>query len=162
MHAFIFVGERGAISGIMICILLAIATQVTGALAIISYAHIIIQRSGAMIDPFLPSIIMAVLQIVGSLCTAQLVETLGRKILMIISLTGSGFGLLTLALYLYLNENGFDLSAFSWVPVTSLSFIVFIASAGIISLANVCSAEHLPSKVKFNEIGMWTMIVTFS
>lgn len=90
---------------------------------------------------------MAVLQICGNLCTTHLVESLGRKILMFVSLAGNAVGLFIFALYVYLNQNGFDLTAFSWIPVTCLSFVIFLTAAGVISLASVVTVEHLPSKV---------------
>lgn len=131
----------------MIGISLAFFSQFTGSFAILSYAVLIFKDSGSTIDPYLSSIIMALLQIMGNLCTTQLVDSLGRKILMIASLVGSAAGLFALALYSYLNQNGYDLSTYFWVPVISLSFVVFISAAGIISLSSVCTIEHLPSKV---------------
>lgn len=105
---------------------------------------------------------MAVLQIVGNMCTTSLVDSLGRKILNIISLVGNAVGLFALALYSYLHQNGYDLSAYSWVPVTSLSFVIFISSAGIISLASVCAVEHLPSKVSREMIEIYYFVEKFS
>lgn len=49
--------------------------------------------------------------------------------------------------YLYFDEIGYDLSAFSWGPVICLAFVVFISSAGIIPLSHVCRVENLPTKV---------------
>lgn len=143
-----FSGERKALVGIGTGILLAFFTQLTGSLTLLSYAVLIFQKSGSTIDPYLSSIIMAILQIVGSLCTAQLVDSLGRKALIITSLVGSAIGLAVLSLYSYLNLNGYDLENYSWLPVTSLSFVVFISSVGICSLVNVCTVENLPIKVR--------------
>lgn len=95
---------------------------------------------------------MAILQIAGNLCTTQLVDSVGRKILVIISLVGSATGLATFSLYSYLKHNGSDLSNYYWLPVASLSFAVFISSVGINSLGNVCTVENLPIKVRNEKI----------
>lgn len=93
------------------------------------------------------SITIAVMQIVGSLFSAQFVDSIGRKLLIILSLVGNAVSLFVLASYTYLNHAGYDLSAYSWVPIASLSFEIFITSAGIVSLASVCAVEFIPSKV---------------
>lgn len=87
------------------------------------------------------------MQIFGNVFSAQFVDSIGRKLLILISLVGNVVGLTALALYTYLNQAGFDLSLYSWVPIVSLSFVFFITSAGIVSLASICAIEFLPSKV---------------
>lgn len=123
-------------------------SQLTGGYTFVTYAAVIFKKSGASnIDPFTASIVIAIVQIMGSICTTQLSDRLGRKFLVLLSLFGSSFGLFIFAFYSYLNQNGYDLSSFQWIPVICLSFVIFIASAGIISLAAVCTVENLPSKV---------------
>lgn len=93
------------------------------------------------IDPYIASITIAVVQIFGSLMTTQLSDTLGRKFLVMASLLGSAFGLFSLALYSYLNSIGHDVAAYDWMPVVCVSFIIFVASAGVVPLAVI----HLSS-----------------
>lgn len=107
----------------------------------------IFEKVGKSLDPHISSIILAVALIFGSLATTYLADILGRRVLNILSLMGSAFGLLSMSIYHYLYVKDFDLSGFSWVPVISLSFVIFISSAGIVSLAFVCSVENLPTKV---------------
>lgn len=49
--------------------------------------------------------------------------------------------------YSYLSQQGYDLSHFNWVPVISLSFVIFISSTGIIPIPYIIIAEVLPQKV---------------
>lgn len=113
-----------------------------------NYAVVIFEKAGASkLDPYTSSIMLAMAQIVGCLISTKLADSLGRKLLMITSFLGSATGLFILSVYLYLNQNGYDLSAFSWMPVTILSFIMFISSAGVGSLYAVCFVEYLPTKV---------------
>lgn len=138
--------DRNAIRGLSIGITLACITAVTGCYTFISYAVYIFQKSGSHIDPYISSIIVAVSQLIGALCTTQLADTLGRKLTMLISILGCSVGLSVMSAYLYLVEIGHDLTAYAWLPVTSLSFVIFNGSAGVISLSNVCSVENLPPK----------------
>jgi hypothetical protein len=47
----------------------------------------------------------------------------------------------------YLKSIEYDLSAYNWVPVASLSFVIFIASVGLLPLTFVILSEILPQKV---------------
>lgn len=143
-----FLVEPKAIKAILFGITLGWLTQFPGGIAFLNYAVIIFEKSGASeIDPYVSSIIMAVAQLIGCFFSAKLADSLGRKLVMIISFIGCAIGLFVFAVYLYLNQNGYDLSAFSWLPVASLSFIMFISSAGVYALFSVCFVEFLPSKV---------------
>jgi hypothetical protein len=64
-----------------------------------------------------------------------------------ISSTGSALFYLVLATYLYLKKSGTDLTNLSFIPIMSLSLVIFIASLGIISLPFVITTELLPTKV---------------
>lgn len=124
--------------------------HLTGFLVFITYAaHIFEQVGASQIDPNISSIAIAVVQLIGTLCTTRFSDTLGRKALLITSLLGTAFGMIVFALYSYLKHNGYTLSAFEWVPVASLSFVIFTASSGAVPLIFLCTAEGLPSKVFF-------------
>lgn len=129
---------------------MASLAQLVGSFTFITYAVLIFKETGSTIDPYLSSITIAVMQIFGNLFSAQFVDSIGRKLLIIISLVGNVVGLSALALYTYLNQAGYDLSTYSWVPIVSLSFEIFITSAGIVSLASICAIEFLPFKVRKN------------
>lgn len=140
--------NRAALKGMSNGIILACLAHFTGYLVFIVYAVLIFKESGVTdIDPYISSIILAVLQLIGNLCTTYCSDSLGRKTLLIISLLGSAFGMFAFALYSYFKHNGFELHAFEWVPVTTLSFVICIASAGVVPLMFVCTVEQLPTKV---------------
>lgn len=150
--SFIHSVEKEAIEGISFGIILGWLLQFPGSPTFINYSVLIFEKSGAsLVDPYVASIILAAAQIVGGICSTQLADTMGRKLSMIISFLGSAIALLILSIYLYLNQNGYDLSmSYSYVPVICLSFIMFISSAGILALFAVCFVEYLPTKVCVN------------
>lgn len=145
---FFFSVEAKAVKGLLFGITLSWLIQFPGGITFLNYAIIIFERSGvSKIDPYVSSIIIAIAQIFGCLFSAKLADSLGRKLLMIISFMGCATGLFIFALFLYLSKIGYDLSAYSWLPAVSVSFIMFIASAGVYTLHSVCFVEYLPSKV---------------
>lgn len=136
-----------AMRGLIIGIAMAWFLQFTGCFIIINYAMFVFKNLNIVLDPDISSIVLAIVQIFGGLISTSLSDTLGRKIMLVISLFGSAIGLFGLLLFLYLNENGIDLSNYSSLSVVCLSFVIFISCAGIAPLSNVCTVENLPPKV---------------
>ncbi len=88
------------------------------------------------------------LQIAGTYVTTLFIDRVGRKVLLLISGSGCAIGLTVMGIFSYLFENGIDVSALNWIPVVSLSFVIFIASIGLIPIPYVIIAEVLPQKVR--------------
>lgn len=141
-------GEPYARKGLIIGIVLMLLNQLCGVLTILTYSASIFQASGSKFDPAKSSIISAVFQVVGTLTASQLVDRVGRKLLLVVSLCGSSFGLAVMGTYQYIYEQGIDVSSFDWLPVTSLSFVVLLASIGAVPLPFVVIAEVLPLKLR--------------
>lgn len=135
------------IKGLIIAIVLPILNISSGCFTFMTYGVTIFKQSGTHIDPYLSAILLAALLVMGNIFSTMLVESLGRRFLMIISLSGSTIGLFTMAGHMYLDAIGVDVKPYHWVPVVSLGFDVFISAIGIIPLAFVCIVESLPPKV---------------
>lgn len=123
--------------------------QCTLHFTLITYAVLIFSRTGThILDPHSSSIVLAVALLIGSLVSTYFVDILGRKISIILSVSGCVLGLSTMGLYQFLHVHNCDLSSFTWVPVVSLSFVIFMSSSGIMPLSTVCGIENLPTKVQ--------------
>lgn len=133
--------------GLGIGVALNAFSQFTACFTIMNYGMMTFMKLGIDIDPNVSAITLAISLIFGSLTTTYLADKLGRKTLILISLMGSAFGLLSTALYYYLGLLGYELSAFGWVHIFSLSIVIFLPSAGVTPLAIICSVEYLPTKV---------------
>lgn len=140
--------NRSALKAISCGCALIAFSQLTAATAIASYAVLIFQKVGLSIDPYKSTIILGLALICGSMCSTFLADKLGRKTLNLISLFGAACGHCVTAVFYYLSINGYNLSAYSFLPVLSMSFCIFIAAVGIMPLAFVCSVEILPPKVR--------------
>ncbi|XP_004530296.1 facilitated trehalose transporter Tret1 [Ceratitis capitata] len=122
--------------------------QFSGCFAMLNYAGNIFQESGSSLSPTISTIIVGVIQLVGSYFSTLLVERAGRKLLLLISTLGIALGHIIFGTYTYLDVLGYDVNAFSWVPVVSFSFTIFIASWGLMGLPYLVIAEIIPPKLR--------------
>lgn len=147
INELFFTVNREALLGLGIGVALNLFSQLTACFTIMNYGVMTFTKLGIPIDPNVASITLALSLIFGSLTTTYLADKFGRKTLILFSLMGSAFGLLSTALYYYLDLLGYEFSAFGWVQIFSLSVVIFLPSAGITPLAIICSVEYLPTKV---------------
>lgn len=134
--------------GLGTAITLTIFSQCTASLPFVNYAVTIFDKSGTSLNSYFSSIMLATSLLLGSISSNVTADKLGRKLLNFISLVGAAIGLFAMSAYQYFNISGYDLSAYAWIPVACLSFVIFISSAGITPLAVVCSLECIPLKVQ--------------
>lgn len=134
--------------GILIGVILTMLNQYCGCFTLIVYSVGIFQQANTSFDPYVSSIILGALQVSGTLSSTSLVETLGRKLLLIISMVGCTIGLSAMGTYMYFTSFSYDLAFINWVPVVSLGFVVFMSSVGIIPLTYLCIVESLPTEVR--------------
>lgn len=141
-------------------ITLTFINQYCGYFTLIIYSVVIFQESGTTIDAHNSTIMLGIVQILGNLSSTSLVERLGRKALLILSLAGSAIGLIIISIYLYLDTLAFDLSAFQWTPLVSLCFVVFSSSIGIIPLLMLCIVESVPAEAR--SFGLAISVITLN
>ncbi|XP_037038802.1 facilitated trehalose transporter Tret1-like [Bradysia coprophila] len=134
--------------GLLIGVMLMAINQFSGCFVLLNYSATIFRDSGSDINPNTSSIIMASIQCIGTYVATFLVDKVGRKLLLTISASATTIGLAVMGTYSYLDHLDFDLHHFDWVPVVSLSFVIFIASIGILPLPYIVLAEVLPDKIR--------------
>lgn len=131
-------------------LVLMVANIFTGTFAFINYMSNIFEAAETKLDPNTNTIIIGAVQIVGTLASMYLVDRYGRKVLLIVSCFGSGIGTAAFGLYaFFVQELEADMSAYSaWLPVCLMSFIIFIANVGVISVTMVVLVEILPQRIR--------------
>lgn len=102
---------------------------------------------GTNIDSNLSAIVMSVLQVLGIYTASQLMDRLGRKSLLLISMSGGLVTLLVIVPFSYLDKQGFDVSAFSILPVICISSYAFVCAIGLLPVPYVMISEVLPQRV---------------
>ncbi|XP_037811226.1 facilitated trehalose transporter Tret1-like [Lucilia sericata] len=140
--------EPKARKAFIIGIALMAINQFCGCFAMLNYTATIFKESGSNLTPNMSAIIVGVIQLLGSYMSTILVERAGRKVLLTISSIGTGIGLLCLGTFMYLTKLGFDIKSFSWIPVASFSFTIFIACWGVLTLPFVVVSEIMPPKIR--------------
>lgn len=53
-----------------------------------------------------------------------------------------------MAAYMYCDSLDLDTSMLTWVPVSSLGFVILISAVGIVPVSMICLVEALPTKVR--------------
>lgn len=133
--------------------------EFSGCFTMINYTATIFAQSGSQIPPNRSAIIVAAIQLVGTVVSTRLVDRAGRRCLLLCSAAGSGLSLLVLGAYTYLNELGWPVQPYSWVAVVAFASMLFLASCGIIPLPFVVMAELMPERIR--SVGA-TMCLCFS
>ncbi|KAL7741773.1 hypothetical protein ACLKA6_000381 [Drosophila palustris] len=127
---------------------LVASNQGCGCFAMLNYTAFIFHESGSSLAPTVAAIIVGVIQVVGNLVATSLVERLGRKLLLLISAVGICLSQATMGTHGYLKTLGYDTTGFDWVPVAAFSFMLFIASWGLLTLPFLVIAEIMPPKIR--------------
>lgn len=124
-------------------------SQFSGTFVLVSYAATIFKESGSNLSPHYSSIVLGSLQLLGTISTYFLVDRLGRKVLLTISCGGAAIGLSVMGIYSYLSryQQNIDISNYSWIPVVTLSFVIYISAIGMIPVPYIIISEVLPQKV---------------
>ncbi|XP_037050237.1 facilitated trehalose transporter Tret1-like [Bradysia coprophila] len=126
--------------------------------AFTSFASDLFTESNVNFDANLSVIIVGVLNLLGTAVSAVLIDSWGRRKLFGISCTLSGVALIAFGLFSYIDNQGFNLASYYWVPVTCVSF--FISAAGMRPLPYVYTAEILPSNIR--HIGSTISMLVFT
>lgn len=124
--------------------------QFGGTFTLVSYAGTIFKESGSNLNPNYSSMILGVLQILGTISTYFLIDRIGRRALLAISTGGAAIGLTIMGIYCYLGKHqpNVDVSQYYWIPVVSLSFVIYVTSVGITPIQYIIISEVIPQKVR--------------
>ncbi|XP_055298714.1 facilitated trehalose transporter Tret1-like [Sitodiplosis mosellana] len=135
-------------TAMLIGIVLALLNQLCGCFAMLNYTANIFEEAGSSMSPNMSAIIVGIIQLLGSYAASNLVDRTGRKFLFVVSSMGIAFGLITLGVYMMLKSWGVEVNTFNWIPITSFSFVIFIANWAVMSLPFLVISEVLPEKLK--------------
>lgn len=121
--------------------------NLSGSFIMVNYASTIFKETGSTIDPNISSICMGIVQICGNFSASKMIDRVGRKKLLLISMIGAGLSHVITGTYIYVGKSGYDVSALNLLPVISISFFIFMNAIGILPVPYVLQAELMPQKV---------------
>ena len=153
---------RPARRAILIGVTLAALNQFCGAFAMLNYTASVFEEAGSSMSSNESAIVVGVISILGSYLSTILVDRAGRRILFSVSAIGTAIGLVTLGTYVMLKSWGYEVDSFNWIPIASFSFVIFIASLGVLNLPFVVISEIMPENIKdfavsFCMIVLWSL-----
>lgn len=133
--------------GLIISFGLMIFQQLSGVNGVLFYANDIFKKSGGFISPGSCSILVGTVQVIATLVSTILIDKAGRKVLLVVSDFVMCISLATIGLYFYL-EKVIDLSAYSFIPVTSVASFIIFFSIGFGPIPWMIMGEIFPSRAK--------------
>lgn len=142
--------------------------QLCGPNALTSYAKTIFHESGEDISSTFSSILYFTVQFVMVIICSVLVDKVGRKPLLIVSILGSGVALFTQGLYFYFKSvSVYDISVVSFLPLTALLTYVIVFNIGMWNIPLLLMGELFPTNVRafalcLNEIYFGLSVVVVS
>ena len=149
---------RNLRKGLIISVVLISLQQFSGINAVLSYMQTIFSATQSELSPEISSLVVAIIQVCVTLLTSVLVDRVGRKVLLLTSLTGSAISLIALATYFFLLDNHFNVSALSWLPVLSLVVFIISYNLGLASVPWAVIAEIFPPNVKSLALTLTTVV----
>ncbi|XP_062134499.1 facilitated trehalose transporter Tret1-like [Drosophila sulfurigaster albostrigata] len=125
-----------------------LANQLSGCLTMSKYISVVFRDAGSSLSPIGSSIVVILIQLVGTYSATLFVERAGRKTLMLISTAGICLGQVSMAFYYYMGQLNIDSRPFNWLPIASLSFIMFCGSIGLLAVDHIVISEITPPKIR--------------
>lgn len=138
---------RGAFLGIT----LIIFADLCGSFVIINFLTQIFQVAHIELDIYLSTIIVGIIQIIGSSIATGLVDRCGRRMLIMWSALGAGLCLTSLAIYFHLLDHPdyhLLIHQLSWLPIVALAGTILISTLGVTTLPFFVITELLPVKLR--------------
>ncbi|XP_028028193.1 facilitated trehalose transporter Tret1-2 homolog [Bombyx mandarina] len=130
------------------CALVA-AQQLCGINAVLFYMATIFETAGASLDSAIATIIIGAVQVGASAVTPLVVDRLGRRMLLLISCTGTTIGLGLLGMYFILDTNGNPVvDSMRFLPILALVLFIVTYCVGLGPLPWAIMGELFPIEVK--------------
>uniref|UniRef100_A0A336MC58 CSON014915 protein n=1 Tax=Culicoides sonorensis TaxID=179676 RepID=A0A336MC58_CULSO len=144
--------------GVILSLILITFPMVSGTMVLVNYSVKIFDEASSNLTSIVSSMIVALIQLIGSYFATLLVEKLGRKTLLIISSFGSFLSLTVMGSYYYLQAIHVDVTQFNILPLISFSVLVLFSAVGLAGIPFVVIAELVPQRMRGP---MFTMCLVF-
>lgn len=116
----------------------------------ITYTTLILDKSGAQLDPAKSGIAVGLLQVFGTYGSTLLVDRMGRRKLLILSAGGAAISSALIGVFASLFHNGVDMSSVDFMPVVLLCVFVTSVCVGLLPVPFVVFSELMTT-----EVGIW-------
>ncbi|CAH0554722.1 unnamed protein product [Brassicogethes aeneus] len=132
-----------------ICVGLFMFQQLTGVSVVVSYLQSIFEAAGdTTLSPTESPIVIGGTKFVVTIFTSLVVEKCGRRLLLTYSELGAGISFFILAIYFYLQEQGFDVTPINFLPLTCMISYIISCGLGVMPIPWIILGELFPPNVK--------------
>lgn len=123
--------------------------SLTASFVIVFNATTLFEESSAYLPSNYSSIMYVVILLVLAMTSILIADTVGRKPLLIISLSGCAISLSCLVVYFYIKEvEKINMQAYSFLPLTALLLFAIMFGIGMSCIPVLITGEMFPSHVK--------------
>lgn len=135
--------NKTSLKGLAISNSLMFFQQFSGTIPIVAYMQIIFQGTGSSVSPTYSAMIIGLVRLISNIASSQLIEKLGRKLLLNISYIFCIVSLTSLGTYFLIPYPSLD-----WLPMASLILYMIAFNLGLANIPWVMTAELFPSHLK--------------
>ncbi|KAK5640897.1 hypothetical protein RI129_009444 [Pyrocoelia pectoralis] len=148
--------SRAVRRGFVAAVGLSIIQQLSGIDCVLFYTVQVFQAAGTNLDPYMCSIVVALVQLISSVIAVFIIEKAGRKVFLYISCLGTGSCLGVLAIYYHLKIYNIDFPGMNVVPLVSIVVYSFMFAVGLGPMPYMIYGELFAPEVKGLAIGITT------
>jgi len=140
--------NKGNRMSLIIILGLSAAQQLCGSQAIIAYSETIFGRVGSTLGASESTIILGVIQLVSAAVSSSIVDIVGRRPLLLVSVIGSAICNTIVGLYFFLERKEIDVSGIAWLPMLALMVFIVTYTIGMATVTFAILGEIFPKNLK--------------
>lgn len=123
--------RKTSVKALIIMLGLMFFQQMSGINAVIFYTGFIFDKANTGIQGSLATIIVGVMQVIATFISSIIVDKLGRRILLLISVSVMALCTIILGVYFYLSDtNPQSMETLGWLPIVAMCVFIVVFSLG--------------------------------
>ncbi|CAG9856817.1 unnamed protein product [Phyllotreta striolata] len=134
-------GSPAALKGLVVCCSLFFVQVVGGYGFIPTYLQTIFEKTGDAIPSTIASIVIGIVQTMATFACSMVIDRLGRKKVLYVSLVGSAVPLVFLGLFFSLKKYNYNTDIIFWMPLAALIAFFVSFSLGVGPIGLIMSGE---------------------
>lgn len=140
--------NKGNRMSLIIIMGLSAAQQLCGSQAVIAYSETIFDKVGSTLGSSESTIILGVVQLVSSAVASSIVDIVGRRPLLLVSVIGAAICNTIVGLYFFLERMDIDVTGIAWLPMLAIMVFIVTYTIGMATVTFAILAEIFPKNLK--------------
>lgn len=140
--------NKGNRMSLIIIMGLSAAQQLCGSQAIIAYSETIFERVGSTLGASESTIVLGVVQLLSAAVSFSIVDIVGRRPLLLLSVIGAAICNTIVGLYFFLERMEIDVSDIAWLPMLAIMVFIVAYTIGMATVTFAILAEIFPKNLK--------------